>query len=98
MCILLNVKKHEKTFALNVDIFIIFHIHRKNWTKKSDIGYNQFDCGLIRLLSFILYIEETPLADPLILERRYHGEETICNQSTVRGDHKDLSDTVSSVR
>lgn len=22
MCILLNVKKHEKTFALNVDIFI----------------------------------------------------------------------------
>lgn len=23
MCILLNVKKHEKTFALNVDIFII---------------------------------------------------------------------------
>lgn len=24
MCILLNVKKHEKTFALNVDIFICF--------------------------------------------------------------------------
>lgn len=24
MCILLNVKKHEKTFALNVDIFILF--------------------------------------------------------------------------
>lgn len=24
MCILLNVKKHEKTFALNVDIFKIF--------------------------------------------------------------------------
>ena len=23
MCILLNVKKHEKTFALNVDIFIV---------------------------------------------------------------------------
>lgn len=23
MCILLNVKKHEKTFALNVDIFTI---------------------------------------------------------------------------
>lgn len=23
MCILLNVKKHEKTFALNVDIFKI---------------------------------------------------------------------------
>ena len=23
MCILLNVKKHEKTFALNVDIFIL---------------------------------------------------------------------------
>ena len=22
MCILLNVKKHEKTFALNVDIFM----------------------------------------------------------------------------
>ena len=33
MCILLNVKKHEKTFALNVDIFkcqlaknIVFHL------------------------------------------------------------------------
>lgn len=24
MCILLNVKKHEKTFALNVDIFNLF--------------------------------------------------------------------------
>lgn len=24
MCILLNVKKHEKTFALNVDIFRAF--------------------------------------------------------------------------
>ena len=24
MCILLNVKKHEKTFALNVDIFNIY--------------------------------------------------------------------------
>lgn len=23
MCILLNVKKHEKTFALNVDIFSV---------------------------------------------------------------------------
>lgn len=23
MCILLNVKKHEKTFALNVDIFTV---------------------------------------------------------------------------
>ncbi len=29
MCILLNVKKHEKTFALNVDIFIIIS-HRRN--------------------------------------------------------------------
>ncbi|MFR5732637.1 MAG: pyruvate kinase alpha/beta domain-containing protein, partial [Clostridium sp.] len=37
-------------------VLSIFHIHRKNWTKKSDIGYNQFDCGLIRLLCFILYI------------------------------------------
>ena len=26
MCILLNVKKHEKTFALNVDIFKVLKI------------------------------------------------------------------------
>lgn len=30
MCILLNVKKHEKTFALNVDIFIVVVMDRKN--------------------------------------------------------------------
>lgn len=30
MCILLNVKKHEKTFALNVDIFIVAEIREKN--------------------------------------------------------------------
>ena len=29
MCILLNVKKHEKTFALNVDIFKL----KKLWKK-----------------------------------------------------------------
>lgn len=30
MCILLNVKKHEKTFALNVDIFKC-KPNNKNW-------------------------------------------------------------------
>lgn len=30
MCILLNVKKHEKTFALNVDIFKP-RINKKKW-------------------------------------------------------------------
>lgn len=29
MCILLNVKKHEKTFALNVDIFKGWKVVRK---------------------------------------------------------------------
>ena len=29
MCILLNVKKHEKTFALNVDIFKPCKFHEK---------------------------------------------------------------------
>lgn len=29
MCILLNVKKHEKTFALNVDIFKFDKIIKK---------------------------------------------------------------------
>lgn len=29
MCILLNVKKHEKTFALNVDIFKIVENEKK---------------------------------------------------------------------
>ena len=37
MCILLNVKKHEKTFALNVDIFTGLYkknlIFRKNHDK-----------------------------------------------------------------
>lgn len=33
MCILLNVKKHEKTFALNVDIFNTFHKHKKGVDK-----------------------------------------------------------------
>ena len=28
MCILLNVKKHEKTFALNVDIFKMTLLHK----------------------------------------------------------------------
>ena len=37
MCILLNVKKHEKTFALNVDIFISDGIYEKthNMTTES---------------------------------------------------------------
>ena len=30
MCILLNVKKHEKTFALNVDIFKECHLLRNS--------------------------------------------------------------------
>lgn len=32
MCILPNVKKHEKTFALNVDIFILENNHNILWT------------------------------------------------------------------
>lgn len=31
MCILLNVKKHEKTFALNVDIFNHVQIKKKSF-------------------------------------------------------------------
>ena len=38
MCILLNVKKHEKTFALNVDIFI-FEKNKKNWLTFVFISY-----------------------------------------------------------
>lgn len=33
MCILLNVKKHEKTFALNVDIFKLLHKDINIWKK-----------------------------------------------------------------
>ena len=33
MCILLNVKKHEKTFALNVDIFTILTLNSKDFAK-----------------------------------------------------------------
>lgn len=32
MCILLNVKKHEKTFALNVDIFIHDYCYKRGFT------------------------------------------------------------------
>ena len=32
MCILLNVKKHEKTFALNVDISIFAGLIKKQFT------------------------------------------------------------------
>ena len=38
MCILLNVKKHEKTFALNVDIFKIFYQENKVLTKFCGVG------------------------------------------------------------
>ena len=38
MCILLNVKKHEKTFALNVDIFK-FQKQNKKVVDKSKIMY-----------------------------------------------------------
>lgn len=38
MCILLNVKKHEKTFALNVDIFIHGNILPLLWTFTPEFG------------------------------------------------------------
>lgn len=40
MCILLNVKKHEKTFALNVDIFkeMCGLIHRLIWLWQQDFS------------------------------------------------------------
>lgn len=41
MCILLNVKKHEKTFALNVDIFKKGIIYKKRLTETS--GYDIVD-------------------------------------------------------
>lgn len=37
MCILLNVKKHEKTFALNIDIFIC-----QEKVKKLLTGYDKY--------------------------------------------------------
>lgn len=37
MCILLNVKKHEKTFALNVDIF---KLQKKIKKVLTDVTYN----------------------------------------------------------
>ena len=44
MCILLNVKKHEKTFALNVDIFKIRN-SRKNHLQPRNV-YDIVDNGL----------------------------------------------------
>ena len=45
MCILLNVKKHEKTFALNVDIF---KTPRKLLFLKEMLDAPQFLCYNIR--------------------------------------------------
>lgn len=41
MCILLNVKKHEKTFALNVDIFKITKIAGKVLDKPFRWAYTE---------------------------------------------------------
>ena len=41
MCILLNVKKHEKTFALNVDIFT-----NEKTTEKCLTGF--FCCAIVK--------------------------------------------------
>lgn len=38
MCILLNVKKHEKTFALNVDIFNRLVKNRKELINTGKVG------------------------------------------------------------
>lgn len=39
MCILLNVKKHEKTFALNVDIFIDYRNLDKSVDNRNCLCY-----------------------------------------------------------
>lgn len=44
MCILLNVKKHEKTFALNVDIFIYIKISVNYLTQE---GSNMPDISML---------------------------------------------------
>lgn len=44
MCILLNVKKHEKTFALNVDIFTEKKINKKPIDKENKIEYSNKSC------------------------------------------------------
>lgn len=41
MCILLNVKKHEKTFALNVDIFRIKKYNTECDIKNFDLLYTE---------------------------------------------------------
>ena len=38
MCILLNVKKHEKTFALNVDIFSVVTRLKKGFKNYKKYG------------------------------------------------------------
>ena len=44
MCILLNVKKHEKTFALNVDIFKYAYYAENNMDFFGKIRYNMLHC------------------------------------------------------
>lgn len=44
MCILLNVKKHEKTFALNVDIFNCIKIPQNFVDKSIYPMYNKSVC------------------------------------------------------
>lgn len=50
MCILLNVKKHEKTFALNVDIFKFFIDRKKVLTYPDNDGSIKVHCERQALL------------------------------------------------
>lgn len=50
MCILLNVKKHEKTFALNVDIFKFFIDRKKVLTYPDNNGNIKVHCERQALL------------------------------------------------
>lgn len=50
MCILLNVKKHEKTFALNVDIFKIIAGY------KNYINRLQYWQGMVQYMSILILL------------------------------------------
>ena len=56
MCILLNVKKHEKTFALNVDIFIRISRLNLDLTLVRDYVYNEDSCESNCLFNYVLFV------------------------------------------
>ena len=75
MCILLNVKKHEKTFALNVDIF------KDNKKVKKLVDFVLF-CDIIFVVR--LGKGKTLYVLPSTITQQKGGQEKVCQMSSLK--------------